>query len=114
MNLIDGSVTEGEEPVGRRGQATVPERVKQRLSACPYSYCFNRVSWRYADGTLTLEGSVASFYLKQLLQTMLRSVENVDRISNDVDVVSSTGLSSEHNSERNVPPTTSWRVIVES
>jgi hypothetical protein len=69
--------------------------VRQRLSSCPYVYCFSRVSWRYAHGTLTLEGSVASFYLKQILQSMLRSVENVDRISNDVDVVSSTGLSSE-------------------
>jgi hypothetical protein len=82
----------------------VTENVQQRLMTCPYAYCFSRVKWRYAQGTLTLEGSVASFYLKQILQTMLCNVENVDRIANEVDVVSSSGLSSERNSERTSLP----------
>jgi hypothetical protein len=73
--------------------------VQQRIAACPYSYCFNQVRWRFAHGTLTLEGNVSSFYLKQMLQTMLRSVENVDRICNDVDVVSSTGWSNDRHIE---------------
>jgi hypothetical protein len=91
------------ESVKPHGTQAVTEKVKQRLSDCSYSYCFNRVRWRYADGILTLEGSVASFYLKQMLQTLLRSVENVDRISNEVDVVSSTGVSSERNIDRIAP-----------
>jgi hypothetical protein len=97
MALVDGSLDKDEESsVESHGtRKTVAESVRQRLSACPYAYCFSRVNWRYAHGTLTLEGSVASFYLRQILQSMLRSVENVDRIANDVDVVSSTGLSSE-------------------
>jgi hypothetical protein len=33
--------------------------------------------------------------MKQILQTMLRDIEHVERIANQVDVVSSTGLSSE-------------------
>jgi hypothetical protein len=101
MTLIGGSsVGDGESAELSGTQSTVTEKVKQRLSACSYSYCFNQVRWRYAHGTLTLEGCVASFYLKQMLQTMLRSVDNVDRICNEVDVVSSTGLSSVGYSER--------------
>jgi hypothetical protein len=37
---------------------------------------------------------VPSFYLKQVLQELLRNIAQVDRIENDVAVVSSTGLSS--------------------
>jgi hypothetical protein len=100
MTLIGGSLDQNEESVQLHGtQGIVADRVQQRLSACPYSYCFNRIRWRYAQGTLTLEGSVATFHLKQLLQTLLRGVENVERIANDVDVVSSTGLSSERKCE---------------
>jgi hypothetical protein len=96
MTLIGGSLDQNEESVPLQGmRGIVADRVQQRLSACPYSYCYNRVKWRYADGTLTLEGSVATFYLKQQLQTLFRGVENVERIANDVDVVSSNGLSSE-------------------
>jgi hypothetical protein len=69
--------------------------VEERLSRCAYAYCFNRVSWYYVSGTLTLEGCVPSFYLKQMLQTMLRDIDHVERLLNEVDVVSSTGLSSE-------------------
>lgn len=69
--------------------------VEERLTRCSYAYCFNRVKWYYVRGTLTLEGCVPSFYLKQILQTMLRDIEHVERLLNEVDVVSSTGLSSE-------------------
>jgi hypothetical protein len=43
---------------------------------------------------LTIRGSVPSFYLKQVLQTMLAGLDGVKRIENLVDVVSSHGLSS--------------------
>jgi hypothetical protein len=46
------------------------------------------------DDRLVLTGRVASFYLKQVLQTLIRGIESVERIDNRVDVVSSTGLSS--------------------
>src|SRR5687768_15932486 len=96
MKVTDATLdSDGVSVESRATRNTVADRVQQRLLACPYSYCFNRVKWCYAHGTLTLEGIVASFYLKQVLQTMLHSVENVNRITNDVDVVSSTGLSSD-------------------
>ena len=75
--------------------ARVDEGVRERLGKCPYSHYFNRVTWCYVRGTLTLEGCVPTFYMKQILQTMLRDLEHVDQVSNEVDVVSSTGLSSE-------------------
>ncbi len=69
--------------------------VQERLSRCSYSFCFNSVSWYYVRGTLTLEGCVPSFYLKQILQTMLCDIEYVERLLNEVDVVNPHGLSSE-------------------
>ena len=47
-----------------------------------------------SDDVLTVRGSVPSFYLKQMLQTMLMEVCGVGRVDNQVDVVSSYGLSS--------------------
>jgi len=47
---------------------------------------------------LTIRGCVPSFYLKQVLQGLLKNLEGVERIDNRVDVVSPAGLSSEkHN-----------------
>lgn len=43
---------------------------------------------------LTVRGSVPSFYLKQMLQTMLVGLDGVARVENLVDVVCSYGLSS--------------------
>jgi hypothetical protein len=43
---------------------------------------------------LVVHGRVATFYLKQLLQTRLQELEGVHRIDNRVDVVNSAGLSS--------------------
>src|SRR3990172_4083911 len=75
--------------------ASVCACVQERLSSCPYTYYFNRVTWYYVRGTLTLEGCVPTFYLKQILQTILRDLDHVELLTNEVDVVSSTGLSSE-------------------
>lgn len=73
----------------------VDEVVHRRLEACSYRYVFEKVAWQYDDGRLTLRGSVPSFYLKQVLQELLRNIEQIDCLANEVDVVSSTGLSSE-------------------
>ena len=44
-------------------------------------------------GALSVSGKLPSYYLKQLLQTVLREIPGVKRINNQVSVVSSTGLS---------------------
>jgi hypothetical protein len=43
---------------------------------------------------LTIRGCVPTFYLKQVLQGLLRNLRGVERIDNRVDVVSPVGLSS--------------------
>ena len=55
------------------------------------------VSLHHADGVLTIRGRLPSFYMKQILQTLLRDLDGVKRINNQTDVVSATGLSSVRN-----------------
>jgi hypothetical protein len=69
--------------------------VQQRLDCCDYRFVFNNVTWHYEADSLTLSGCAPNFYLKQLLQEMMRGIDHVEQVHNNVDVVSSTGLSSE-------------------
>ena len=75
-------------------QHVIDQRIHQRIAECPYAFYLNRVAWRYEDGLLTLEGCVPTFYLKKMIQSILRDVEHVEQLDNRVNVVSSTGLSS--------------------
>ena len=52
------------------------------------------VTTDYGDGVLTLRGCVPSFYLKQVVQSLLCDLDGVDWVDNQIDVVNSTGLSS--------------------
>ena len=71
------------------------ELARRRLAeACSYAFCFNQVTFRYVQGVLILRGRVPSFYLKQVLLTLLRDLEGVEHIDNQVEVISATGLSS--------------------
>lgn len=45
------------------------------------------------DGELNVRGRLPSYYLKQLLQTVLRAVPGVKRVNNQIAVVSANGLS---------------------
>ena len=82
--------------LGRGSQRPSVELLARRRLAekCTYAFCFNQVTFSYSQGILTLEGRLPSFYLKQVLQTLLRDLDGVTRIDNRVDVVSATGLSS--------------------
>jgi hypothetical protein len=68
--------------------------IHRRLKECSYGFYFNQVSWQFDGGQLRLVGRVPTFYLKQMLQTILRDIDHVEQIINDVHVVSATGLSS--------------------
>jgi len=54
----------------------------------------DRFEFEQADEVLVVRGQVPSFYLKQVLQTVLGHVAGVERVENLVDVVCSDGLSS--------------------
>ncbi len=47
------------------------------------------------DGVLTLRGHVPSYYLKQTAQTLLRSIDGVLKISNEIEVIPVSGRSQE-------------------
>ena len=73
----------------------VLRRVKGTLSrSCHFTRHWREISCNYNAGILTLRGCVPSFYLKQVLQSILKDVPGVERIDNRVDVVSAAGLSS--------------------
>ncbi len=77
----------------------IDDVVQTRLGECSYRFVFDKISWQFENGTLTLCGTVPSFYLKQVLQELLRDIRQIDQIVNDVDVVSSNGLSSDRPSK---------------
>jgi hypothetical protein len=80
---------------GGRQQPSVEVLARRRLvERCAYAFSFDQVTFSYWQGTLTLRGRLPSFYLRQVLQTHLRNLDGVTQINNQVDVVSSTGLSS--------------------
>ena len=73
----------------------IHETVRRRIVGCSYKFIFSNITWHCHDGHVTLRGRVPNFYLKQMLQEMLRGIERVKLITNSVDVVSSTGMSSD-------------------
>lgn len=59
---------------------------RQRLADSPYAIRFRGVGVRIADGKLVLDGVVASFFMKQMLQTLFKDVEDRLQIVNRVEV----------------------------
>ena len=77
-----------------QSQEDVLRAVRRRIDDCHHGFIFRKVTAEFEQGRLVLYGKVPSFYLKQNLQELLREIPHVERIVNNVDVVSSTGLSS--------------------
>jgi len=75
------SVTEAE---GR-----IAKTAERRLRESGY-FCLRHVSCHYHEGVLALRGRLPSFYLKQVAQTVVRHVEGVIEILNQVEVVDSS------------------------
>lgn len=51
-------------------------------------------SFRLQDDVLTVRGSVPTYYLKQLIRSLLKNVKGIRHVDDQVDVVASSGLSS--------------------
>lgn len=83
-------------PLSPARAEAIDRQVRTKLRDCPYSYFFNRITWDYDGKYLTIEGTVPTFYMKQMLQTVLRNVDGVQSLVNNVDVISATGLSAVH------------------
>ncbi len=73
----------------------IVSQARVQLSQCDHFRCHcHSIGIEYQKGDLVLVGRLPSFYLKQVLQTVLRGLPGVQRIDNRVDVISATGLSS--------------------
>ncbi len=83
----------------------VPQQAKQKLSQHPHFRSRSEsIEIVCRDGQLVLSGQLPTFYLKQVLQTILRDMPGVARIDNRIQVISSQGLSSTGNENRERGP----------
>lgn len=73
----------------------VAEIVERRLRKSMY-FSLRTVSCQFDDGVLTLRGMVPTFYLKQVILSLLEDLERegVKQVNDEVDVVNPCGLSS--------------------
>ena len=63
----------------------IEEQARIRLQHSPYR-AIRRVSCRYEEGVLFLEGWVPTFHYKQLAQTAVADIDGVRTIVNEIDV----------------------------
>jgi hypothetical protein len=68
---------------------------------CHFRGRVNGFQFEHRNGVLTVRGRVPSFYLRQLLERVLKRMDGVQRINNQVDVVCCDGLSSVRNNLAN-------------
>ncbi len=76
-------------------RCVVTEIVERRLRESMY-ISLRTVSCQFKDGLLTLRGIVPTFYLKQVILSLVEDLEceGIKRINDEIDVVNPRGLSS--------------------
>jgi hypothetical protein len=76
----------------------VTDLVRQALDRHPhFRGRVDGFQFEHREGVLTVRGCVPTFYLRQLLERVLKRVDEVQRINNQVDVACCDGLSSVRN-----------------
>ena len=68
------------------GPPSVERAAQKRLAKTGYR-SLGSVRCQFHDGTMTLRGSVPSYYHKQVAQEALRSTEHVTQVVNNLEVV---------------------------
>ncbi len=66
----------------------VVEGAETRLRSNSY-LALKNVSCEFREGVLTLRGCLPSYYLKQMAQTAVARMDGVDRVVNEIEVISS-------------------------
>ena len=89
-------------PVIQECQCRVAEGVKKRWMNCGYS-SLKYISCRCDDGVLVIEGTVLSYYFKQMAQELARSVEGIHQIENRLSVVDAVGSEPQEDHRTNDP-----------
>jgi osmotically-inducible protein OsmY len=64
----------------------VAEHARSRLLGNPY-LALRNVSCEYHEGVLTLRGCLPSYHLKQVAQTAVASLDGVERVVNEIEVL---------------------------
>jgi len=91
----DSEMQNNRVPISNGIECEVSHRAILHLAGHSHFRChMNYLEIEFSNDVLTVKGKLPSFYLKQLLQTILREVPGVKQIDNRVYVASSTGLSS--------------------
>jgi osmotically-inducible protein OsmY len=72
-------------PVSSPARTDVAELAARALGASDFG-ALRRIRCDFFNGCLTLRGTVASFHLKQIAQTLVRDLPGVSRIANRVEV----------------------------
>ena len=63
-----------------------PSEMVERIYQASHYRTIRQLTCRFEGGVLTISGRLSSYYLKQLAQTMIRGVEGIEYIVNDVQV----------------------------
>jgi hypothetical protein len=72
----------------------VVDRARQQLAReCPCAYYFKDIHLEFNHGVLTVRGTVPTYALRLLLETILSHVDGVAGLDNQVNVINSRGLS---------------------
>ena len=67
---------------------SVYNSVEQRFKENPsFKNTFKGIRYHFHDGALYLDGTLPSYYLKQVLQFLLIDIEGVERLENGVEVL---------------------------
>ena len=74
-----------QEPPPAAPRCGVAELAESRLRSNSY-LALKNVSCAYADGVLTLDGYLPTYYLKQLAQEVVAGVDGVARVVNRIEV----------------------------
>jgi osmotically-inducible protein OsmY len=74
------------ETIRTASEARPEELAERRLRRNPYPALRN-ISCEYQNGVLVLRGCLPSYYLKQVAQAAVDQLEGVERIDNQIQVV---------------------------
>ena len=66
--------------------ASVEDAVRCRLGKVGH-HSLKAINCQFRNGTLFLRGEVATYYLKQMAQESIRTLNGIGRIVNDIEVV---------------------------
>jgi osmotically-inducible protein OsmY len=85
MPLLNTACAERAAPA-RNPQPAPVDLAEQRLRSNPYRALKN-ITCDWLDGVLVLRGCLPTYYLKQIAQEAVASLEGVERIDNQIQVV---------------------------